>query len=108
MNTAGAIRAARLDAGLTQAQLAERSGTSQATVSAYEHGVKTPSPATLGRLLGAAGRRLASVPASRPVRVPTAAELEARSQVLAQVVDLAERLPARPSRRLRYPRLPAA
>jgi hypothetical protein len=42
------------------------------------------------------------------VRVPTAAELEARSQVLAQVVDLAERLPARPSRRLRYPRLPAA
>ena len=106
VNTADAIRDARHAAGLTQSELAERSGTSQATVSAYEHGAKTPTPATLARLLAAAGRRLTTVRATRPVRVPTAAELEDRSHVLAQVVDLAERLPARPSRQLRFPGVP--
>jgi transcriptional regulator with XRE-family HTH domain len=106
MNAADAIRNARRQAGLTQTELAERSGTSQATISAYEHGAKAPTPATLGRVLAAAGRRLTTVPASRPVRVPSAGELEQRSHVLAQVVDLAERLPARPSRELRFPGLP--
>lgn len=105
MDTAAAIRKARVSARLTQSELAERSGTSQATISAYEHGAKTPNPATLGRVLAAAGRRLTTVPAARAVRVPTASELEQRAAVLAQVVDLAERLPARPSRTLRYPRL---
>jgi transcriptional regulator with XRE-family HTH domain len=108
VNTADAIRSARRSAGLTQADLAQRSGTSQTTISAYEHGAKTPTPATLGRVLGAAGRRLTVVPASCAVRVPTAGELERRSHVLAQVLDLAERLPARPSRELRFPHLPLA
>lgn len=106
MNTADEIRSARRDAGLTQAELARRSGTSQATISAYEHGAKTPSPETLGRVLAAAGRRLTTAPASRPVHVPTAGELERRSRVLAQVIDLAERLPTRSSPQLRFPRLP--
>jgi transcriptional regulator with XRE-family HTH domain len=83
VNVAELIHDARLRAGLTQAELADRSGTSQATISAYEHGAKTPTPETLARVLGAAGVRLTAVPASSPVRVPGAAELDRRSRVLA-------------------------
>src|SRR5436190_16958807 len=107
MNVPDLIRDARRRAGLTQTELAERSGTSQATISAYEHGAKTPAPTTLARVLAAAGMRLTAVPASSAVRVPAAGELDRRSRVLAQVLDLAERLPARRSRELRFPRLPS-
>jgi transcriptional regulator with XRE-family HTH domain len=101
--TGSLLRDARQRAGLTQAELAERSGTSQATLSAYERDRKVPSAATLARLLAAAGRRLATQPASRPVVIPTAAQLEERGRILAQVIDLAERLPARHAPSLRYP-----
>jgi transcriptional regulator with XRE-family HTH domain len=107
VNAGNLIRDARTRAGLTQAQLAEASGTSQATISAYEHGAKTPTPDTLARVLAAAGMRLTAVPASTPVRVPSAGELARRSRVLAQVLDLAGRLPARHSAKLRFPRLPS-
>ena len=40
------IRAARRRAGLTQAELARRAGTSQPVVSAYEHGRRDPSVGT--------------------------------------------------------------
>jgi transcriptional regulator with XRE-family HTH domain len=106
MNPADAIRDARRDAHLTQAELAARSGTSQAAISAYEHSAKIPTAATLARLLAAAGVRLVGVPASHPVQVPNAHQLERRSRILAQVLGLAERLPARSSPRLRFPRLP--
>ena len=105
MNIAREIAAARRAAGLTQIELAERSRTSQATISAYEHGTKIPSSLTLARVLAAAGRRLTTAPASAPVRVPSAHEFEHRGRVLAQVLDLAERLPSNPSKRLAYPRL---
>jgi transcriptional regulator with XRE-family HTH domain len=108
VNVPELIRDARVDAGLTQAALAERSGTSQATISAYEHGGKTPNPDTLARILGAAGMRLTAVAASSPVRVPRRGELESRGRVLAQVLDLAERLPSRRSPTLRFPRLPSS
>ncbi len=49
------IRMARRQAGLTQQTLAERAGTSQAAVSAYESGRRSPSVDTLCRLLDAAG-----------------------------------------------------
>jgi transcriptional regulator with XRE-family HTH domain len=106
MDTARAIRDARQAVGLTQAELAARSGTSQATISAYEHGAKVPTPGTLARLLAATGRRLAVVPGSSAVRTPSAAELEQRSRILSQVIDLAERLPARRARQLRFPGVP--
>ena len=108
MDPAHEIAAARRGAGLTQVELAERSGTSQATISAYEHGTKVPSSVTLTRVLAAAGRRLTTAPASTPVCVPRAHELEHRGRVLAQVLDLAGRLPSRPPRRLAYPRLDTA
>jgi len=49
------IRIARRQAGLTQRVLAERAGTSQAAMSAYESGRRSPSVDTLSRILGAAG-----------------------------------------------------
>lgn len=49
------IRIARRKAGMTQAVLAERARTSQAAVSAYESGRRSPSVDTLSRLLAAAG-----------------------------------------------------
>jgi transcriptional regulator with XRE-family HTH domain len=49
---------ARRVAGVSQAELARRAGTSQATVSAYERGLKTPSVRVAARLLGALGCEL--------------------------------------------------
>jgi transcriptional regulator with XRE-family HTH domain len=91
---------------LTQSQLAERAATSQATVSAYESGRKQPSAQTFVRLLAATGTRLAvSETPSEPVRTLSRAERRSRGQILEQVIELAEALPARPSRDLRYPRI---
>jgi transcriptional regulator with XRE-family HTH domain len=47
------IRNARRAAGLTQTQLANDAGTAQPAVAAYESGVRTPTIATLTRLLDA-------------------------------------------------------
>jgi len=46
---------ARREAGLTQAALAQRAATSQAAISAYESGRRSPSVETLSRILAAAG-----------------------------------------------------
>lgn len=50
--------AGRVEAGLSQRELAARAGTSGATVAAYERGRKEPRLSTLRRLLEAAGMRL--------------------------------------------------
>lgn len=52
------IRLARHDAGISQRELAKRAGTSQATLSAYESGKKSPGLETLARIVRAAGRDL--------------------------------------------------
>ena len=52
------IRAVRRRQGLTQAELARRAGTSQPVVSAYEHGHRDPTCATLRRLVEAGGEQL--------------------------------------------------
>lgn len=52
------LLAARVEAGLSQRELAARAGTSGATVAAYERGSKEPRLSTLCRLLDAAGMRL--------------------------------------------------
>lgn len=52
------LREARQLAGLTQDALARRAETSQPAVAAYEAGTRTPTLATLERLLAACGRRL--------------------------------------------------
>ena len=107
MDAASEIRAARRRASLTQRELAERSGTSQATVSAYEAGRKQPSVDTLERLLAAAGARLTVAEATQPVVRPSAAQLATNARRLAQVLELAAALPVRHERELRFPRLGA-
>lgn len=52
------IRIARLEARLSQRELARRAGTSQAALSAYESGKKSPTLDTLHRIVLAAGRDL--------------------------------------------------
>lgn len=49
------IRLARIQAGISQRELARRAQTSQATLSAYESGRKSPSFETLSRIIRAAG-----------------------------------------------------
>jgi len=71
---------ARDAAGLSQAALAERSGTSRPTLSAYEHGRKSPRLDTAQRILREAGFDLVlspriefrevAVERGRPIQVP--------------------------------------
>jgi transcriptional regulator with XRE-family HTH domain len=105
MDVATELHAARKRAGLTQGELGARAGTSQATISAYESGAKEPSVATLSRLLAATGARLTVDPHAAAVREPSRAELARAGATLAEVITLAEALPVRHSKRLRYPRL---
>lgn len=97
------LRHARRRAGLSQAALAERTGTSQATISAYESGRKQPSVDTLSRLLAAMDQRLTVEPGR--VTEPSREQLRRASRALADVLALAEALPVRHERALRYPRL---
>lgn len=53
MKLTALIRNARQAAGITQLELADRAGTAQPAVAAYESGARTPNLATLERLLGA-------------------------------------------------------
>jgi transcriptional regulator with XRE-family HTH domain len=107
MDAGTALRDARQRAGLTQAALAGRAGTSQATISAYESGRKDPSVETFSRLLAATGSRLIVQPAKHPVVEPSAAQLARSGRVLVDVVALAAALPTRHESTLRYPRLSA-
>jgi transcriptional regulator with XRE-family HTH domain len=101
MDAAVEIRRARLASGLSQRELARRAQTSQATVSAYEAGRKQPSVRTLQRLLRAAGAELVVRDRRRP-----ATDTEETGRRLAEVMVLAEALPFRRGRDLRFPRLP--
>jgi uncharacterized protein len=55
---AAVIRRARMRAGLSQVELAERAGTSQPALARYETGAALPTLPTVERLLLACGRRL--------------------------------------------------
>lgn len=56
--SASSLERVRQEAGLSQKELATRSGTSRSTLSAYEHGRKSPTLATVERLLFSAGFEL--------------------------------------------------
>ena len=60
--TTGWLERVRHDSGLTQDEWASRAGTSRPTLSAYEHGRKSPTLATLERLLAVAGYEIATEP----------------------------------------------
>jgi predicted nucleotidyltransferase/DNA-binding XRE family transcriptional regulator len=56
--SADLLRAAREDAGLSQTELARRSGVAQSMVSSYEAGKRQPALATLSKLIEATGHTL--------------------------------------------------
>ena len=89
----------RRTSGLTQAELARRTGIQRSVLSAYEHGRRQPAVAALARIAAAAALELRLAPAS------DRAELARAGEILVQVLDLAEQLPYRPSRELSYPPL---
>jgi transcriptional regulator with XRE-family HTH domain len=101
---AATLRAARLRAGLSLRELARRAETSHSTLVAYERGRKVPSVETFDRILRAAGFTvsLEVVPA---VGGSDPAE---RGRELAEVLDLAERFPARHAASLTFPRFGSA
>lgn len=55
---AGLIKTARTRAGISQAELARRAGTSQPAIALYESGRRSPSMDTLERVLRATGYEL--------------------------------------------------
>ena len=100
------IRHLRIRAGLSQAALAARAGTSQPVISAYEHGRRDPTVATLRKLVAAAGARL-------ELRTPVAgaadlaAPLDDREHArrLLDALALADAIPHRRTGPLRAPRM---
>jgi transcriptional regulator with XRE-family HTH domain len=71
MDAGELLERVRVSSGLTQEELARRAGTSRPTLSAYEHGRKSPTVATFARLLSGAGWELAAAPqVSFTQRVP--------------------------------------
>ena len=68
-DTAAVLRAARRAAGLTQAELASRTGTSQAAISDIERGSTRPTVERFDRLLRACRHHLDVVPAAPDMTV---------------------------------------
>lgn len=62
MNSARAVRGARKRAGLSQAELARRTGIPQPAISRIERGLVVPRADTLDRLLEACGEGLEALP----------------------------------------------
>lgn len=83
-----ALRQARLDANLSQVDLAARAGTSQSALARYETGVALPTLPTLERLLAACGRRLEI---QTPPAQPSAPLTSLRSQLGPQADKLRRR-----------------
>lgn len=97
--TPGALIAdLRAQCGLTQAGLARRSGVSRTAINAYERGTRVPTATTLLRLVEACDMVL--TPTVRPTL-----DLERNAEALEQVLDLAELLPSRPQKHLKFPAL---
>lgn len=85
---------ARRAAGLSQAAVARKAGIPRSVLNAYEKGRRQPGADALASILAAAGFDLRLVRRIDPHR---------NARILAEVLDLAERLPWRPQRKLRYP-----
>jgi transcriptional regulator with XRE-family HTH domain len=85
--------------GLSQSELARRTGIQSSVLSAYEHGRRQPSAVALARIARSAGLELAVAPLSDQ------AALERSGRVLKDVLDLADRMPSRRRGELAYPPL---
>jgi transcriptional regulator with XRE-family HTH domain len=85
--------------GLSQAELARRTGIQSSVLSAYEHGRRQPSVSALARIARGAGLHLELAPTAGD------ASLERQARVLEMVLDLAGSLPFRGRGELQYPPL---
>lgn len=93
------IEQIRRISGLSQAELARRSGLQSSVLSAYEHGRRQPSVSALARIARAAGLEL------EISSLTDAQAIERSGQILPQVLDLADRMPSKQHSELRYPPL---
>ncbi len=96
------LRHAIDQSGFSLREVGRRAGTSHATLSAYLHGRKTPSVATLLRVVDACN--FAIDWQLRP-RVRESHGLS-RGEELAQVLRLAEQFPSKPAKDPKFPRFP--
>ena len=86
---------------LTQAELARRAGLPRSVINTYLRGHREAGADALSRIAAAGGFELRLAQRTPPVDPKTA------GRRLAQVLELAEALPFRRERKLRYPKLPA-
>ena len=95
------IRDLRVARAMTQADLAEASGIDQPNISAIENGRRTPSAATLQRLVESCGFDLAAVAGERVIAIhpdddhaptppPPEMTVDERRRALVAALDLAE------------------
>lgn len=96
------LRQARLGAHLSLRELAEKAGTSHATLSAYEKRKKVPSVTTFLRILEACDNAV-DIRLHRRIRE---ADGIPRGEELVSVLQLASQFPAKASRRLELPVFP--
>lgn len=99
MDTALIIRAARRQSQLSLRALADRAGTSHATLSAYENGRVDPTTAVLSRIVAAAGQVLEA----NLLGMPSDIDGMSRGEELAAVLVLAEQFPARHTPHIQFP-----
>jgi len=90
----------RRRSGLSQAELARRSGMPRSVINTYVRGHREPGSDAVERIAAAAGLELRLAPRKPPVDPRRAGRL------LEQVLDLAEALPFRRDEQLAYPKLP--
>jgi transcriptional regulator with XRE-family HTH domain len=89
------IRTVRVRRGLTQAELARRAGTTQPVVSAYEHGRRDPTYATLRKLIEASGERFEIGASPAPSALPSATSADEHGKRLFDALSLADAVPPR-------------
>jgi transcriptional regulator with XRE-family HTH domain len=93
-DTATALRQARARAGLTQAQLARRTGVPTSVLSAYENGRREPSARTFRAVLRACGVELTTVDRWDNAR---------NGRLLELVMEMTDQLPKRERGQLDFP-----
>ena len=94
VDTAELLLEARRMAGLTQAELARRAGTSQAMVARYETGIASPTVRTLRRLLRAADRDLELSSVATESAIPPSPFAATLREHRAEITAAAERVGA--------------
>lgn len=108
MEPAELIRVARRRRGLSQAELAERAGTSQPVISAYENGRRDPTTRTLRRLIAATGGRLELRLAVEPPDIPPPTNPKEHGERLVDVLLMADAIGHRQRDPLKFPRIDSA